>query len=106
MDGAGTVREVIERHRAASGLDADGGVSDRWVVLRVGRIPMPFPNTFARRNTLVAHDVNHLVVGVSTGNVGEAEISAWELASGGCGKYPAAWMLDLTGLLLGMVWPV
>ena len=106
MDDADTVREVIERHRTESGLAADGGVSDRWVVLRLGRIPMPFLNTSARRKALAAHDVNHLVAGVSTGNTGEAEISAWELASGGCGKYPAAWMLDLAGMLLGMVWPI
>jgi hypothetical protein len=67
---------------------------------------MPFLNTSDRRKALIVHDVNHLVAGVSTGNVGEAEISAWELASGGCGKYPAAWMLDLAGMLLGMVWPI
>jgi hypothetical protein len=106
MDEGGTVREVIERQRTKSGMAADGGVSDRWVVLRLGRIPMPFLNTSARRKALAAHDVNHLVAGVNTGNVGEAEISAWELASGGCGKYPAAWMLDLAGMLLGMVWPI
>ena len=106
MDGGGTVREIIERHRTESGMAANGGVSDRWVVLRVGRIPMPFLNTSARRKALAAHDVNHMVAGVSTGNVGEAEISAWELASEGCGKYPAAWMLDLAGMLLGMVWAI
>jgi hypothetical protein len=102
---SGTVREVIERHRMESGIAADGGASDRWVVLRIGRIAMPFPNTPARRKVIALHDVNHLVAGVSTGNVGEAEISAWELASGGCGKYLAAWGLDLAGMLMGFVWP-
>jgi hypothetical protein len=102
---SGTVREVIERHRMESGIAADGGASDRWVVLSIGRIAMPFPNTPARRKVIALHDVNHLVAGVSTGNVGEAEISAWELASGGCGKYLAAWGLDLAGMLMGFVWP-
>jgi hypothetical protein len=102
----GSVREAIQRHRSESGMDADGGISDRWVVLRIGRIPMPFLNTAARRKALSLHDVNHLVAGTGEGNVGEAEISAWELASGGCGKYAAAWTLDLAGMLLGMVWPV
>lgn len=102
----GTVREAIEHHHAESGIAADGGVSDRWVVIRLGRIPMPFLNTSARRKALKLHDVNHLVAGVGTGNVGEAEISAWELASGGCGQYLAAWALDLAGMLLGMVWPI
>jgi hypothetical protein len=106
MRESGTVREVIERHHAESGIAADGGLSDRWVVIRLGRIPMPFLNTSARRRALALHDVNHLVAGVGTGNVGEAEISAWELASGGCGHYVAAWALDLAGMLLGMVWPI
>lgn len=105
VDG-GSVREAIQRHRSESGMDADGGLSDRWVVLRMGRIPMPFLNTAARTKALSLHDVNHLVAGTSEGNVGEAEISAWELASGGCGRYVAAWVLDLAGMLLGMVWPI
>lgn len=106
MHESGTVREVLKRHQAESGIAADGGLSDRWVVIRLGRIPMPFLNTSARRRALALHDVNHLVAGVGTGNVGEAEISAWELASGGCGQYAAAWALDLAGMLLGMVWPI
>ena len=103
---SGTVREVLERHRMESGVAVDGGTSDRWVVLRFGRIPAPFPNTSARRKVIALHDVNHLVAGVSTGNVGEAEISAWELASGGCGRYLVAWALDLAGMLMGLVWPI
>jgi hypothetical protein len=105
-DGGGTVREVMVRHRTESGGAADGGIADRWVVLRMGRMPMPFPNTRARRKALALHDVNHLVAGVGTGNVGEAEISAWERASGGCGQFRAAWTLDLAGMLLGMIWPI
>jgi hypothetical protein len=97
------------KRSSATVLSRDGcgrGISDRWVVLRIGRIPMPFLNTSARRKALTLHDVNHLVAGTSKGNVGEAEISAWELASGGCGRFFAAWALDLAGMLLGMVWPV
>jgi hypothetical protein len=59
MSEVGTVREVIVRHRTESGIAADGGVSDRWVVLRLGHIPMPFLNTPARRKALALHDVNH-----------------------------------------------
>jgi hypothetical protein len=106
MSEGATVREVIQRHHEQSGIAPDGGLSDRWVVIRLGRIPMPFLNTSARRRALTLHDVNHLVACFGTGNVGEAEISAWELASGGCGRYVAAWGLDLAGLLLGMVWPI
>jgi len=106
MSEGGTVGEAIDRHHAESGIAPDGGISDRWVVIRIGRVPMPFLNTAARRRALALHDVNHRVAGLGTGNVGEAEISAWELASGGCGPYMAAWALDLAGMLLGMVWPI
>ena len=106
MHEIGTIGELMERHRRGSGPSTDGGVSDRWVVIRLGRIPMPFLNTSARRRALALHDVNHLLAGYGTGNIGEAEISAWELASGGCGPYPAAWALDLAGMLLGMVRPL
>ncbi len=41
--------------------------------------------------------------GYQTDRVGELEISAWELASGGCRDYAAAWVLDLAGLLGGLI---
>jgi hypothetical protein len=106
MDAGPKLREVLERHRADLGMPADGGLSDRWVVRRLGPVPLPFVNTSARRRALVLRDVNHLVAGVGAGNVGEAEISTWDLASGGRQKHLAAWTLDLAGMLLGMVGPI
>ena len=41
--------------------------------------------------------------GYKTDRIGELEISAWELASGGCRDYVAAWVLDLAGLLGGLM---
>jgi hypothetical protein len=43
------------------------------------------------------------VSGYKTDRIGELEISAWELASGGCRDYGAAWVLDLAGLLGGFM---
>ena len=55
-----------------------------------------------RQRAVRIHDLNHLVSGYKTDREGELEISAWELASGGCGRYSAAWVLDLAGLLAGL----
>jgi hypothetical protein len=105
VDENASIGLLLQGQRAESGIAPNGGTDDRWVVVRLGRVPMPFPNTRARRRALDLHDVNHLLAGFHTDNVGEGEISAWELGSGGCGRYLTAWVLDLAGLLLILVWP-
>ena len=77
--------------------------SDRWVEIKLGPLPIRFPNTSGRQAALLQHDLHHVATGYDTTLVGEAEIGAWELASG-CRHYYAAWILNagaaLTGLLL------
>jgi hypothetical protein len=105
VDEDATIGTAVRSHRADLGIAPDGGIDDRWVVLRLGPVPLPFPNTAARRRVVDLHDVNHLLSGFHTDNPGEGEISAWELGSGGCGRYAAAWGLDLAGLLFVFAWP-
>ena len=85
-----------------SGLGEDGGYSARWVRFRIGPIRLPFPNTRARVRALPLHDLHHLATGYDTSWTGEAEIAAWELA-GGCGRYWAAWLLNLMAFPIGLV---
>jgi hypothetical protein len=98
-----TVAEALAAHLVRNGLPPDGGASERFAVVRLGRLPYPIPNTSARRRAVKLHDLNHLVTGYGTDLAGESEISAWELASGGCQRYVAAWVLDLSGLLMGLI---
>lgn len=99
-----TLQAAVAEHLAAMGLPPDGGDSQRFEVVRVvGNIPYPIPNTTARKRAVKVHDLNHLVSGYLTDRVGELEISAWELASGGCQRYTVAWLLDLAGLLGGLM---
>src|ERR1035441_2879457 len=98
-----SVREALAEHLAASGLPPDAGDSDPFAVVRIFYLPYPIPNTRARKRAVRIHDLNHLVSGYQTDRIGELEISAWELASGGCRDYGAAWVLDLAGLLGGLV---
>ena len=98
-----SVQEALAEHLAASGLPPDAGNSDRFAVVRIFYLPYPIPNTPARKRAVRIHDLNHLVSGYETDRIGELEISAWELASGGCRDYGAAWVLDLAGLLGGLL---
>jgi hypothetical protein len=90
-----TLREGRRVYFAENGLPADGGYDDRWVVIRVGGVPvLAFPNTADRRRAVPFHDLHHVVTGYGTDLIGEAEIGAWELASD-CSESRAATFLNL-----------
>jgi len=95
-----TVREARARYFAANGFD-ERGYADRWVRLQAGPIPLFFPNTRARVRSVRVHDVHHVVTGYATTWTGEAEIGAWEIASG-CVDHWAAWTLNLMALPIGL----
>ena len=85
-DGSQTMAEALAVHLAASGLPPDGGDTERFVVVKLALVPYPIPNTAARKRAVKIHDLDHLVTGYATDRVGELEIAAWELASGGAGS--------------------
>jgi hypothetical protein len=97
-----TVREGRARYFASGGIPADGGYDDAWVRLQAGPIPLGFPNTPSRRRAVRLHDVHHVLTGYGTTWTGEAEISAWEISSG-CGRYLAAWVINLHALFIGLL---
>lgn len=100
-----TVGETLRGYFAEQGLPEDGGVDLAWVHLKIGPIPIAFLNIGARRDAVRFHDVHHLVTGYQTDWAGEAEIGAWEIASG-CGRYWVAWLLNSGAMGFGAVlWP-
>jgi len=96
-----TLLDARTAYFEANGFGEDGGYSKATVTVTVLGIPFQIPNTQGRKRAVVFHDMHHLVTGYATTNLGEAEISAWELASG-CWEYRAAWVLNTGGLLLGV----
>jgi hypothetical protein len=96
-----TVREGRARYFETGGIPADGGYSANWVKLKAGPIPLVLPNSESRRRAVKLHDVHHVLTGYGTSWTGEAEISAWEIASG-CGRYWAAWVLNFSALFIGL----
>jgi hypothetical protein len=82
-------------------LGEQGGLNSDWAYLDMKWFRIPFPNTVSRKKALVLHDIHHIVTGYQSDWQGEAEIAAWEVASG-CGEYSAAWFLDLGGIAMGL----
>ncbi len=85
-----------------NGLPGDGGYSERWVRLSFLGVPLVFPNTEARRRAVRYHDLHHVLTEYRTDWPGEAEVAAWEIASG-CRGFVVAWVLNLFAMGTGMV---
>ena len=94
------VAEARARYWEANGFGSDGGYDESWVRFKIGPIPVVFPNTAGRKAAVPCHDLHHVATGYDTDLTGEAEIGAWELASG-CAHVRAALILNLLA-----VWPV
>ncbi|MEY2507863.1 MAG: hypothetical protein QOH01_2192 [Verrucomicrobiota bacterium] len=87
---------------ARSGLGEDGGYNARWVRVETKPFPIYFPNTACRVEAARLHDLHHIANEYATDWPGEAEIAAWEIASG-CGRHGWAWLLNLGAFTVGMV---
>jgi hypothetical protein len=96
-----TVREARAEYFAANGFN-ESGYEARWVRLQAGPIPLFILNTNARVRAVRFHDIHHVVTGYDTTWTGEAEIAAWEIASG-CADHYAAWLLNFQAMAIGLV---
>lgn len=99
-DQQASLRAARQRYFDRNGF-GDGGYDARWVKLKAGPFTLGFPNSAARVRAVRFHDLHHVVTGYATDWVGEAEISAWELASG-CRGFVAAWVLNLSAMSVGL----
>jgi len=98
-----SVRQARAEYFRRAGFAPDGGYADRWVVLRVGPVPVfAFPNIEARRRSVRLHDIHHVLTGYDTSWTGESEIGAWEIGSG-CRRHWVAWILNLDAMAIGFL---
>jgi hypothetical protein len=98
-----TLRDARVRYFALNNFGADGGYGERWIKVKVWRVPIWLPNTEGRRRAVRLHDLHHIVTEYPTTWRGEAEISAWEVASGGLRRFYAGWLLDLLNIAQGLI---
>ena len=96
------LRQARAAYFREHGLGVDGGYAQTWVKIKLGPLPVWFRNTRGRRAALLQHDLHHIATGYETTLVGEAEIGAWELASG-CRHYYAAWLLNVGAVGIGLL---
>ena len=98
-----TLREGRRRFFSAQGFAADGGYDEPWAEASFGPLPYAIPQSRARADALRVHDLHHVLTGYSADWRSESLISAWELGSGGGGRYPYAWFIALFGLFVGLL---
>jgi len=98
-----TLGEARKLYFELNGFGADGGYAERWIKVKVWRLPVWLPNTEGRRKAVRLHDLHHIVTEYPTTWRGEAEISAWEVGGGGLRRYYAGWLLDLMNIAQGLL---
>ena len=96
-----TLRQAREEYFQRFGFDG-GGYTAKWVKLKAGPVAFYFPNTKARVAAVRYHDLHHVLTEYPANWVGEAEIGAWEIASGCRHHYPA-WILNLDAHAIGLL---
>ena len=98
-----TPAELLPEFYKENKLGMEGGKNSASVRIEMTKkFVLYFPNFTARKKAVLKHDIHHLVTGYPSTFKGETEISAWEIASG-CKKYWAAWILDMSGMMMGIV---
>ena len=103
-----TTEEALGEYLVAQKVATKGGGRENWyggswfytTILGVS-VPI-FPRVGFRRG-LPAHDTHHMLTGYSTDWLGECEVAAWELASGGCGPHILYWIDRLVVLVLALI---
>lgn len=95
-----TLRAARERYFEINNFEG-GGYEEGWVKMRAGPIPIWFPNTVARVKAVKFHDLHHVLTEYPTTWRGEAEIGAWEVATG-CAAHYQAWLLNLLAFAIGL----
>ena len=97
-----TLRVARARYFETNQFGPNGGYDDPRVKITVGPLKIPLPNTEGRVRAVRFHDLHHILTEYDTDLRGEAEIAAWEIASG-CADHYAAWVLNFGAMGIGAV---
>lgn len=97
-----SLREARAGYFRDNDFGDDGGYGKRWVKLKSKPFPIFFPNTKSRVRSVRLHDLHHIATRYQTTWMGEAEIGAWEIASG-CADHWPAWILNGAAFAYGLL---
>ena len=104
----GTTEEALREYLTVRGLIPSGmprgdWYRDNWVRIQVKGRRVPVFPIHGFKQSFFLHDIHHLLTGYDTDWTGEFEIAAWELSSGGCGRYYLYWIDRIVFILLGLI---
>ncbi|MFN0013237.1 MAG: hypothetical protein ACKVU2_01700 [Saprospiraceae bacterium] len=74
----------------------------KWFAVYIGKYPIYLPNIPSRVRIARFHDIHHVLTGYPANWRGEAEIGAWELATG-CRTSLVAWFLNSGAVSVGLI---
>ena len=95
------VKEKLIEFYTNNNLAKDGGVNQNWNKFKIGPFSVLFPNL--GKEGYLLHDVNHLLCGYGIDWLGEFEIAAWEIGSGGRKGFGLSWFYPIVGFLFGLI---
>jgi hypothetical protein len=98
-----TLQQSLQVFYDDNNFGEEGGAKENWVWIKFGFFSLPIPNLEQRKKNVWRHDVNHILLGYDTSWRGESAVSAWEIGSGGWGKFWIAWGLTLWALGVGII---
>ena len=81
---------------------SDDAYTAKWFAIYIGKTPVIYlPNIPSRVRVVRFHDIHHVLTGYPANWRGEAEIGAWELATG-CRTSFVAWFLNGGAVVIGL----
>jgi len=103
-----TTEQALREYLVAQELAAKGGSREDmyagfWFYTTILGVKVPIFPWIGFQKGLPAHDTHHMLNGYTTHWVGECEVAAWELASGGCGPHILYWIDRLLFLVLALI---
>lgn len=97
-----TLLQARDKYLAANGFSALPDFS-KFAKIKAGPFSFYIPNTKSRRDAIKIHDLHHVLNEYDTTWIGEAEIGAWEIASGIPTSLWYATVLNLAAAAIGVL---
>ena len=100
-----TAQDALSRFFVDQGLFPEGSTADDWIGdrwYRMGGVPV-LPLVGKLKQSLILHDIHHLVTGYDTSWNGELELAGWELGSGGCHTHFFFWFDRIGAFTFGLL---
>lgn len=99
-----SIKAALAQFFERFGFQADAYTA-KWFAIYVGKFPIYLPNIPSRVWVARFHDIHHVLTGYPANWRGEAEIGAWEIATG-CRTSLVAWFLNGGAVFVGLfLWP-